>query len=227
MPPCLDNLSDNVLHCVLFHLADDIADLLHLSRANKRYNAAVLGADNAWKRAYELSYGSLGQLPTPVVATVTASSHHPAVPLEPQTWLGKYKDRLIEHGFKRRQLAAARLLKAQSTVQTLEQQVYRLAQTLRQEKQELKRLTDLLATLRAAIQSEEVHEAHTYWVPTAVTRAQGSLVVQAPQNALERKRELESKVAVGELECTKLEKMITARRAELQKAKVRLQVLQP
>jgi len=229
MPPCLDNLGDNVLKFILFHLADDITDLLHLSRASKRYNVAVTGADNAWKRAYELSYGSLEQLPTPVpvTATATSSSRHPAASIEPQTWLGKYKARFAEQSFKRRQIAAARLLKAQSTVQILEQQVYRLAQTLRQEKQKLKRISGHLATLQAAIQAEKVQEAHTYWVPTAVTRSQGSLIVQKPQNALERKRELESEVAVGELECTKIEKMMAARRAELQKAKLRLQALQP
>lgn len=229
MPPCLDNLSDNLLQCILFHLADDIADLLHLSRASKRYNIAVIGAENAWKRAYELSYGSLEQLPTPVpvTATATSSSHQTAVSIKPQTWLDKYKARFAEQDFKRKQIVAARLLKARSTVQTLEQQVYRLAQTLRQEKQKLKRNSDLLTSLQAAIQAEEVQEAHTYWVPTAITRAQGSLIIQAPQNAIERERELKSDAAVGELECTKIEKMLAARRAEVQKAKLRLQALQP
>ena len=230
MTSSLDNLSDSILQCILFHLAEDIADLLHLSRASKRYHAAVVGADNAWKRAYELSFDNM-KVPSPSAAkTATASSSsllEKGSTSEPTSWLNRYKDRFEEEGFKRRQLAAARLLKAQSTMQTLEQNVYRLAHALQHEKQQLEHFSQLLTTLQAAMHAEKVQDAHTYWVPTAVTRSSGSLVVQVPQNALEREQELKNKIAVGELECTKLERMLTAKRAELKTAKLRLQALQP
>lgn len=231
MTSSLDNLSDSILQCILFHLAEDIADLLHLSRASKRYHAVVIGADNAWKRAYELSFDK-AKVPSPSSSnakTATASSSsllEKGSALEPTPWLSRYKARFAEEGFKRRQLAAARLLKAQSAMQTLEQHIYRWALALQHEKQELEHSSKILATLQAALHAEKVQDAHTYWVPKAVTRSSGSVVVQVPQNALEREQELKNKIAVGELECTKLERMLTAKREELKTAKLRVQALQ-
>jgi hypothetical protein len=230
MPPGLDGLSDYVLDRILFHLADDVADLLHLSRASKRYYSTVLGADSAWKRAYVLSFGTLEHLlsapgATTPATSITASTSNTLYPQH--TWLERYKARFAEEGRKRRQLAAAQLLKARSAVQALEQLVHQLSHILQKEKKEMRHRSESLFTLRALMQAGELQPAHTYWAPTAVTQAHGSVVVQVPQNASERERELQNTLAVSNLESTKLERMLAANKEKLRLAKLRLQALQP
>ena len=218
-PPCLDTIGGDAFQQILVYLADNVQDLLRFSRVSKRYSKAVYAADEAWKRAFDISFGVE---PSTSDATASTSTTCPRTP-----WLERYKTKFLEAALRMRQKLAARRLKVSSAVQTLEQEVYRLEQNFKKETRSLHALRQKFAALEAAKRADMVKEAHEYWAPVAVTRAQGSVVMQLPQNADELQRDMQESIAISNLECEKLKNMLVVRKKALETAKTKLGALQP
>ena len=219
LAPSLDSLSDAALECMLKKLvSEDVQDLLRFSRTSKRYNVVVLGAENVWKAAYDAHFGPLPSVDSAASAATSSTC---------SSWHARYKHQFLEHATHRRRKLAARRLKATSAVQTLEQEIYRLSNSLSAEQHTLQTRKEQLETLESAQKAALMQHAHIYWVPVAVMRAQGSVVMQLPQDAEERERTLQEKVSLGNFEVEKLTKMLAARIKALDTARAKLGALQP
>lgn len=219
----LDALPRSALLIILRYVAVDetskcgFQDLLHLSRTCKYLYKVIKDTDDVWKEAFVSSFGK--------DAVLMASE-------DVETGRVTWKEKVQENKRMLTLRLSARKLKLTSEIQSLEHDMYQIQQRIHQEKRNIDELSFQLKSLERARQNSDRIKLQrelqkTYWHPQNVVTSRGLHVEQLPKDLEAHESELRSSVALAQIEHETLLKSLRSRSQKLQRARHRLQILNP